>query len=95
MKALSRVSNYAMVLDRAERYFGKYTAIFLSTEKNKKYMVFDGSKWRHFGDIRYPDYTYHRDEERRARYRKRAMNIPGHWRADPYSPNNLALNLLW
>ena len=67
-----------------------------STRKNKKYMILnDDIKYIHFGDSRYEDYTKHQDEERRKRYIGRATKIKGDWKKDNYSPNNLAINLLW
>ncbi len=67
-----------------------------STRKNKKYMIMnDDNKLVHFGDLRYEDYTKHQDEERRKRYIGRATKIKGNWKSDKYSPNNLAINLLW
>ena len=67
-----------------------------STRKNKKYMIMnDKNKLVHFGDLRYEDYTKHHDEDRLNRYLSRATKIKGNWRRDKYSPNNLAINLLW
>ena len=67
--------------------------IDLSTRKNKKYMIQrpDG-KWIHFGDLRYEDYTYHKDDKRRKSFLFR------NWRwasADKYSPAYLSFILLW
>ena len=67
-----------------------------STRKNKKYMIMnDDNKYVHFGDSRYEDFTKHQDKERLKRYLDRATKIKGNWRKDKYSPNNLAINLLW
>ena len=67
-----------------------------SSRKNKKYMILnDDNKYIHFGDSRYQDYTKHNDLERRKRYLDRATKIKGNWKKDKYSPNNLAINLLW
>ena len=67
-----------------------------STRKNKKYMILnDNKKYVHFGDSRYEDYTKHQDKERLKRYLDRATKIKGDWKKDKYSPNNLAINLLW
>jgi hypothetical protein len=67
-----------------------------STRKNKKYMIMnDKNKLVHFGDLRYEDYTKHHDGDRLNRYLSRATKIKGKWRKDKYSPNNLAINLLW
>ena len=67
-----------------------------STRKNKKYMIMnDENKLVHFGDLRFEDYTKHQDKERLKRYLDRATKIKGNWKRDKYSPNNLAINLLW
>ena len=41
------------------------------------------------------DYLYHQNEKRRTNYLKRSSNIKGNWKDDPYSPNNLSINILW
>ena len=67
-----------------------------STRKNKKYMIMnDDHKYIHFGDSRYEDFTKHQDKERLKYYLSRATKIKGDWKKDKYSPNNLAINLLW
>lgn len=53
------------------------------------------NKWIHFGQMGYEDYTKHRDENRRMNYLNRASKIKGHWKTNKYSPNNLAIHLLW
>lgn len=70
--------------------------IFPPTIKGKKlsYETPDG-RIVNFGNDQYESYDAHMDPERRRRYLKRARNIKGDWRADPYSPNNLAIRLLW
>ena len=61
-----------------------------STRKNKKYMIMnDENKLVHFGDLRYQDL------KRLNNYLSRASKIKGNWKKDKYSPNNLAINLLW
>jgi DNA adenine methylase len=61
----------------------------------------------HFGDLNYADYIIwtwleHTGEadkgeadKRREAYRARATKIKGNWKANKYSPNNLAINILW
>ena len=67
-----------------------------STRKNKKYMIMnDDNKCIHFGDSRYQDFTKQQDLERLKIYLSRASKIKGNWKKDKYSPNNLAINLLW
>lgn len=92
----SAFSDLKRVEQNAKRYFGKKVKIYPSTRKNKKFSVLkpDG-KMVHFGQQGAADFTKHRDEARRQRYLGRATKIKGDWRDDPYSPNNLAINLLW
>ena len=94
---IDEVSNPEVVLKKAKKYLGKNVIICLSTRKNKKYMVFNPNtnKWIHFGNSNYEDFTKHNDEERRQRYLRRATKIKGNWQENKYSPNNLAIHLLW
>ena len=63
-----------------------------SSRKDKKYMVFDGNKMVHFGQMGYYDWTYDRDEERRNRFKKKNLK----WQNSPkYSPSYLSWFLLW
>ena len=67
-----------------------------STRKNKKCMILNDDNTNiHFGDNRYQDATVHNDPIRISRYLSRATKIKGDWKKDKYSPNNLAINLLW
>ena len=71
-----------------------------STRKNNKYMVKlpDGKKI-HFGSPKYEDFLIHKDENRREKYRSRAMKIKNKQGEltynNPESPNFWAINLLW
>ena len=70
--------------------------VYLSTRKTKKYMIQDPKgKWVHFGAMGMEDFTKHKDQKRRENYLKRSGAIRGDWKRNPYSPNNLARNLLW
>jgi hypothetical protein len=82
---------YKDEIKRIKLVYGADSEIYPSSQKWKKYMVFNGEKMIHFGDIRYYDFTYTNDERQRQRYRQR-FNKPDD---DPYSPYNLSLNLLW
>ena len=63
-----------------------------SSQARKKFMVFNGEKMIHFGQIPYEDYTKHGDKARRHRFRKRNHR----WASAPkYSPSWLCWNLLW
>jgi len=65
--------------------------VYESSRKDKKYMVFNGTKMIHFGQFGYEDYTKHGDEKRRDNFRKRNMK----WaHARKYSPAWLSYWLL-
>ena len=90
-------SNYDVVLNNAKKYLGNNVVIKKSSNKGKKFMVLNPNtnKYIHFGATGYEDYTKHKDKERKDRYLARANKIKGRWRDDKYSPNNLAINILW
>lgn len=92
-----KYSNPLIVKKNADKYFGNDTPIYLSTKKDKKYMVYNPNtdKWVHFGQMGFSDFTEHNDDERRRRYLARATKMKGNWKNDKYSANNLAINLLW
>jgi len=94
---LKEKSDFKTAQERAEEYLGKKTLLKISEEKNKKYQVLNPAtnKYVSFGDIRYEDYTKHKDPIRRQSYLKRATKIKGDWKIDKYSPNSLAINILW
>lgn len=93
---LEEYSNPRIVQQRAFKLFGKDAKVYKSSKKDKKYMMLtpDG-KWVHFGQLPYEDFTRHGDPVRRNNYLSRATKIKGNWKSDPYSPNNLAIHLLW
>ena len=71
-----------------------------SKRKNNKYMVtLPEGKKVHFGSTKYPDYLFHKDEERRDRYLSRATKIKnrqGEFTHDIIeSPNYWSTKLLW
>jgi hypothetical protein len=81
----------------AKQYLGP-DIIFLPSDKpSKKYKIFDPNKkeYIYFGDMRYTDYTKHKDKKRKKNYLKRSSNIKGNWKEDKYSPNNLSREILW
>lgn len=96
-KKLVLVSDFRKAQENAEEFLGKDAMLRLSHTKNKKYDVLNPAtgKYVSFGDIRYEDYTKHKDPVRRQAYLRRARNIKGKWSMDKYSPNNLAINILW
>lgn len=93
---LIKYSNPERVKKNAIEYLGKDVKIYISNRPTKKYMVQDlDGKWVHFGEMGFQDFTKHLDKERQYRYLKRAMGIKGDWYKNKYSPNMLAINLLW
>ena len=72
MEKLCEVSNPKLVLKQLKKYYGDDVDLYLSSSKNKKYMVFneDGKKV-HFGSLLYEDYTKHKDKKRRDSFRNR------------------------
>ena len=66
--------------------------IYVSSRKDKKYMVFDGHKMVHFGQMGYVDATKHQDLDRIQRFKKRNWK----WQYSPeYTPAWLSWFLLW
>ena len=68
------------------------------TAKNKKFkaIFYDGDKkvkTSQFGDIRYEDYTQHKDKKRRTKYRNRHKGNLA--KTDYMSPAHLSFYLLW
>ena len=91
-----KVSNPKIAQKKLNEYVGKRTPLYLSNRKDKKYMVLDpDGKMVHFGNINYEDFLKHQSLQRRNSYISRATNIRGVWKRNKYSPNNLAINILW
>jgi hypothetical protein len=97
LQDLIKYSNPHRVQQKAKEYFGSNIPIYISSKKDKKYMVEDPNtnKLVHFGQMGYEDHTKHQDEKRRQNYLNRSKNIRGNWKDNPYSPNNLSIHLLW
>ena len=87
------VSDPQKVRKLAHLLLGENTEILLSTIKNKKYMVQNpNGKMIHFGDMRYEDYTKHKDIKRRERFRQRNK----YWESSYFwTPAYLSWYLLW
>ena len=74
-----------------------------SWRKNKKFavLVVKGSREEviHFGDVRYEDYTQHKDKERRKNYLQRSAGIKDKQgnltKDDIFSPNYWSRKVLW
>ena len=94
---LLKWSNPMKAQAMAEKWLGKDAELFVSLKDDKKYDVYDpiNNKWVSFGQIGYEDFTKHNDKERRQRYLNRATNMKGDWVSNPYSANNLSINILW
>ena len=90
-------SNPELAQEKAFEYLGDNAVIYRSDRKNKKYKIYDpeNEKWVHFGQMGYEDYLKHNDYQRMERYRSRATNMKGNWKSNPYSANNLSINILW
>jgi hypothetical protein len=90
------MSDKQEVIKKAKNYLGLDVKIKPSTRKGKKFMVENPKgKMVHFGAKGYDDFTKHKDDTRRQNYLSRATKIKGDWKKDKYSPNNLAINILW
>lgn len=91
---IHKVSNPSLVRKNADKYLGSDFPVYVSSRKDKKYMIASPRTGRviHFGDINYEDYTYHNSDARRLFFRSRNYK----WRdADKYSPAWLSYWLLW
>lgn len=99
LNELLKISNPKIVQKKLNEYIGKDTKLYISSHKNKKYMILnpETNKWTHFGSFSPPmeDFTHHNNLDKRKRYLARAMNIKGNWKNNKYSPNNLSINVLW
>jgi hypothetical protein len=97
IRELTEYSNFDLAQENAYKYLGDDGILFYSPRKDKKYRIYDPifNRWVDFGQMKYLDYTKHRDEKRRENYLKRATKIKGDWAKDKYSPNNLSINILW
>ncbi len=95
--SLEQYSNMEEAQRKAVKYLGKGVELKISDRKDKKYMVLDPStqKMVYFGQMGYEDFTKHKNLERRKKYLSRATKIKGDWKKNKYSPNNLAIHILW
>ncbi len=79
-----------------------WESLELSSKPEKKLMITSPSgRVVHFGAKGMMDHIHYKlkkdpqADERRRLYRARATKIKGDWRKDSYSPNSLAINILW
>ena len=90
-------TNPKIAKKNAVKYLGKNVVLKPSTKKDKKFMVLnpDTNKFIHFGQLGFEDFTKHQDTKRQTSYLNRTGNMRGDWKADKYSANNLAREILW
>lgn len=95
-KKVNEISNIKKAQENATKIYGKLGTLFLSEKEDKKYKIYDplNKKFIHFGS-KLKDYLKTNDENRRYNYLRRAMNIEGEWRNNPFSPNNLSIYINW
>ena len=90
LKELSKYSNPEYVMHKAKMM--GLNPVHESSRKDKKYMVFDGRKMVHFGQMGFEDASKHRDIDRINRFKKRNWK----WQfSTKYSPAWLSWFLLW
>jgi len=94
---LLKYSSPVVAQKRAYAYLGKTAKLYPASNKHKKYRIWDrkGEKWVNFGQLGYQDYTRHKNKARRTSYLARSRKIRGDWKQNKYSPNNLAIHILW
>ena len=92
---INEISNPAKVRANFRKYKGNDEAkLELSEKKDKKYKVIVDGKTVHFGSTM-EDFTKHKDESRRKSYLARSGGLPGNWKSNKYSANNLSMWILW
>ena len=77
----------------AKQFLGDDVPLYVSTRKNKKYMIRDpNGKMIHFGEMGYEDFSKHMDLDRRKSFVSRNAK----WaKQDKYTAGWLSYNLLW
>ena len=71
-------------------------SLIIQHEKNNKYMAtLPSGKKVHFGSPNYPDYTIHKDKDRRDKYLARAKKIKNKQGELTESSNYWSVHLLW
>jgi hypothetical protein len=93
-KNITRYSDPRRVQYLAHKLIGRGATVYLSTRKDKKYMIEDPATGHmvHFGQLPYEDFTKHKDKDRREAFLVRNAK----WKHAPvYTPRWLAYHLLW
>jgi hypothetical protein len=93
---------YLAMARRYAKRAGYSEKIQFSDKSGKKLMIDSPSGPVHFGAVGHGDFLLYSlqgdrklaDEKRRL-YLSRAQKIKGDWKEDKYSPNNLAIRILW
>jgi hypothetical protein len=95
VKDIKKISNPTKVAANFKRYKGNDDAtLSLSSRSDKKYKIMVNGKTIHFGSTM-EDFTKHQDVARQKSYLARSGGIPGNWKSNKYSANNLSRSLLW
>lgn len=96
-RELKKYSDITRVRKNAKDIYGDVVVVEIADKADKKYMIRHPKTGKkiYFGAWGMEDFTKHKDPERQYRYLKRSMAIKGKWKEDPFSPNNLAIFLLW
>ena len=92
-KDISKWSDPKEAQKQAKKYLGDDVKLFISTRKDKKYMVQDpNGKWVHFGLFGAEDFTKHKNIQKRDFFRRRNAKWAN---ADKWTPAFLSYYLLW
>jgi hypothetical protein len=94
LQEVNKYSNYDKAKRQTSKFLGKNAKLYLSTRKNKKFMVIDPETGHkiHFGLLGYQDYLKHKNKTRRHNFLVRNHK----WKnAKKYSPAYLAYHILW
>ena len=93
-KNIELYSNPDIVYKKAKKLFGDDIELYISTRKNKKYMIKfpTNRKFIHFGEYGFEDFTKHKNKKRRDLFQIRNNK----WKDKIYdSPAYLSYYLLW
>jgi hypothetical protein len=94
LQEVNKYSNYAKAKRQTRKFLGKNAKLFLSTRKNKKFMVIDPETGHkiHFGQMGYDDHLKDPTPSKRNNF----LNRNHKWsNAKKYSPAYLAYHILW
>jgi len=90
---LLKYSNPQKVKKLVKKYLGDDVKLFVSTRKDKKYMVQDpDGKMIHFGQMGFADFSLTDDLVKQKKFRNRNKKWAD---ADTYTPAWLSYHLLW